>query len=158
MKVILDFNVLSHFQPYEHVLATWLEKEKVIPRLHSQTYFCFHYEKLKNKDLLPNRQSFLCRTRKTSLTWFLLISMLKERCKHSYSLSKQRPCHGAINNRPSNLRMAPEKYSQLCVPRTLWNLWKLFELQKVQIRWLFTKISNLPYFSQNIYKCSCTKQ
>lgn len=36
----------------------------------------------------------------------LLVSLLKERYKHDFSLGKQTPRHGAINRQSRNLRMA----------------------------------------------------
>ena len=46
--------------------------------------FCWYYEILKNNDLLPNRQSLFGRVREIFWTWFLLTSMLKERCEEAF--------------------------------------------------------------------------
>ena len=60
--------------------------------------------------LLPNRQNSLCRVREISLRWILLVPVLIERYEHDSSLSKQKPCHGALNNQWRNLRLGPESY------------------------------------------------
>ena len=60
--------------------------------------------------LLPNRQNSLCRVREISLRWILLVPVLNERYEHDSSLSKQKPCHGALNNQWHNLRLGPESY------------------------------------------------
>ena len=75
--------ILEIFSPYEQILATLLEKWKInfslfLPR----KYFCCDYEILGNSDILLNRQNFLSRAREFSLTLFLLVSVLKGRCKH----------------------------------------------------------------------------
>ena len=50
---------------------------------------------LKNKDLLSNLESFLRIARKISLALFLSLSLLEEGCKHNFSQSKHKLCHGA---------------------------------------------------------------
>ena len=44
------------------------------------------------------------------MAWFLLVSRLKERFKHKYLSSKQKPCNKAIKSWSGNLSMIPKKY------------------------------------------------
>ena len=60
--------------------------------------------------LLPNRQNSLCRVREISFRWILLVPVLNEIYEHDSSLSKQKLCHGALNNQWRNLRLGPERY------------------------------------------------
>ena len=45
---------------------------------------------LKNSDFLPNHESFLWRVCEIFLTWFLLVSILKEICGGNSTLSKRK--------------------------------------------------------------------
>ena len=71
--------------------------------LHLRTCFCCQYGILENNDLSPNCQSVLRRVREISLTCFLLISVLKERCEHDPSLSKQSQIYRAFSCRSRNI-------------------------------------------------------
>lgn len=64
-------------------------------RSYSGTCFCCHHWILKCY-LLLNPKSFLYRIFEISLTWFLLLFVVKERCKHDLALSNQKICHGAL--------------------------------------------------------------
>ena len=72
-------------------------------RLSTRTYFCCHYETLKNNNLLQNRQGFFRRVREIYLTWILLVTLSKKGEQYS-SLSKTEMSQLLAHN----LRMAPE--------------------------------------------------
>ena len=79
---------------------------KEFPRLHLQTCFYCYHGILNNNDHLPNRQSLLRTADKISWPRFLRVSVLKQRQENYSSLSKQKPCHGAISSRLDHIRMA----------------------------------------------------
>ena len=51
---------------------------------------------LKINDLLQYCLIVLRIVQEISLTWFLLVFALKERCERDFLLSKQKPCHRDI--------------------------------------------------------------
>ena len=78
-----------------HVNMFWEHQENEKMRQYSGTCFCCHHRILKCY-LLLNPKSFLYRIFEISLTWFLLLFVVKERCKHDLALSNQKICHGAL--------------------------------------------------------------
>ena len=86
MKETFDFNVLWNFQHIWTCFVNIIRIRNIFPRLCLQTCFCCYHGIVKNSDFLPICfQSFLCRVRKISLkfeiSWFLPLSVLKEKCK-----------------------------------------------------------------------------
>ena len=82
---------LEMFILYENVLATLLKQKsnwKTISFVGSHEHVSAPIIGiLKNNDLLPNCQNFLRHFREISLTWSLLISLLKPYRKHTTELT-----------------------------------------------------------------------
>ena len=74
-------------------------------RLYSQTCFCCHYEMLKTKYHLPNRQNPQHRIYEIPSVCFFTNIRVKKRCEHDSPLSKEKPWHRAIIHRQRNIRM-----------------------------------------------------
>ena len=85
-----------------------LEKWKINSLyLYLRTYFCCYY------GICCRIAKTICRVGEIFLTWLLLISMLKEKCRHdSSSGRKQKPCHRAIKRQSANFRIVPKRYLQ----------------------------------------------
>lgn len=66
-----------------------LEKRKTnFPRLYLMACFFSHYGIIKNND--HNRQNLLRSIHRISMTWFLIISILEERCEPNIAFRKQK--------------------------------------------------------------------
>ena len=93
MKELYGFNINWIFQSIGTSFVNIIRKIKInFYHPCPQAFFCFNYGILKTIDLSRNPQSFLSKVCETSQTWFSLRSVLKKRCEHDSSLSKQKPC------------------------------------------------------------------
>ena len=91
--------LVACFDLYEHVLGTSLEKRKTnFPRLYYWSSLCCHYG---ISNILLHHQNFSSRNHEISVTWFLLKSVLKQRCEHRdarISKCKWKACYWDINH------------------------------------------------------------
>ena len=104
MKQTLSFNVPWNVQPIKTCFGNIIRKLKTqFPCLYSRGIFlCCHYGIVKHNSYAKSPKLF-AENQWKFLGMALSIILLKERCNHDASLNKQKPCHGAINNRPRGI-------------------------------------------------------
>ena len=115
--MILD---LSSLKFWTHMDIFWqyffLKDENPVSLACINKYICAVIVELRQNTTIFC-QSFFRSAREIYLKWFLLLSLLKERCKHGSSSCKQNPCHKTFKSKSCNLRMAQGAEAKL--------LWKI---------------------------------
>lgn len=106
MKEMFDFKVTWISKPI------WTCFSKIIRNVKEQfsPLVCCHYGILKITIFCQITKAFSTERVKSSLTWFLLLFVLKERCQQDYSLIKQKIYHKATSHVVQ--RLSSKSYSR----------------------------------------------
>ena len=88
IKDMQDVNVPENYKRIRTGFDFIKKFKNQFPSLTFTKMFLLSWCNHENKNLLPNRQNFLGRAHKMSLTWFLLVSILKGRSEYDSSWSQ----------------------------------------------------------------------